>query len=78
MLSECFNRHTSSLVQLLSPEVVILSGSDIHRYGENIRRLLPNTQIIYTLNYAHREGHYAERQELARVRQLISDYSVKK
>ena len=78
MLSECFNRHTSSLVQLLAPEVVILSGSNVYRYGEIIRRLSPNTQIISTLHYAHREGYYVERQELGRVKELISDYSVKK
>ncbi|MFC1975866.1 hypothetical protein ACFLXQ_05670 [Chloroflexota bacterium] len=77
MLSECFNRHTSPLIQSLSPDIAILSGNNVHRYGEVIRRLSPNTQIIPTVHYAHRKGYSVERQELERVRKLISDYSVK-
>lgn len=77
MLSECFNRYTSSLVQLLDPKVVILSGRNVYQYGQIIKRLSPNTQIISTLHYAHREGYYVETQELARVRKLISEYSIK-
>ena len=72
MLSKCFELHTCALIKILEPHVVVLSGSGIHKYGDEIRSLISNCRIIPTLHYAHRKGHKDEQEELQRVRDAIA------
>lgn len=69
MLARCFTTHTDSLIQILDPEVVVLSGTNTHCFEKNIKK--PNRRIIKTLHYAHRKGREAQQKELARVRTLL-------
>lgn len=72
MLNECFNRHTEQLLSVLRPQVVLLSGSTIHRYGQRIQSVVPDAKVVNMMHYAHREGAQAERAELERLRGLMS------
>lgn len=72
MLSHCFQHHTRSLLQIVCPKVVILSGSGTHHYATEIQRVLPNCSVVQTLHYAHRKGREKERAELLRVRNQIA------
>ena len=71
MLEACFKCHTSSLIRILNPDVVILSGTATHRFETVVGHMLPKAQIIPTLHYAHRKGRRSEEEELARVRGLL-------
>lgn len=72
LLATCLRDHTSKPLQALKPDVLLLSGSGVHRYENSIQRLLPEAEVILTFHYAHREGIYREDQEMTRVRQLLS------
>ena len=72
MLNLCFNRHTKRLIQILSPNVIVLSGSNTYRFSKEIGMSLPHTTLIPTLHYAHRKGKVKEQQELERVRAQIA------
>jgi len=69
MLARCFTTHTDSLIQILNPDVVLLSGKNTHHFEKDIQK--PNRRIIKTLHYAHRKGRDAQQKELARVRTLL-------
>ncbi len=56
MLDECFDRHTGSLVRLLNPDAILLSGSSIGRFKTKIEHLVPNARVILAPHYANREG----------------------
>ncbi|VGO18069.1 hypothetical protein SCARR_00120 [Pontiella sulfatireligans] len=71
MLCHCFEQHTSALVRLLMPDVVILSGKQTHRFATAIREMVPNAKVIETIHYAHRGCYAVQNRELARVRKLI-------
>ena len=73
MLSRCFARHTLPLATVLSPDVILLSGSKTHAFESVIQNQRPNVRIIKMLHYAHRKGHIPERDELLRVRQIINN-----
>jgi hypothetical protein len=75
MLSQCFQLHTVKLLQIIYPNVVLLSGSATHHYANEIRRALPNCRVVKTMHYAHREGKQRERAELLRVKNEIAAYS---
>jgi hypothetical protein len=72
MLSYCFQRHTCRLLQIVCPNVIILSGSGTHRHATEIQRVLPNCRVVQTLHYAHRKGKEKERAELLRVKGEIA------
>ena len=69
MLARCFATHTDSLIKILDPDVVLLSGTNTHRFEKDIQK--PNRRIIKTLHYAHRKGRDAQQKELDRVRTLL-------
>ncbi len=75
MLDDCFQRHAGILVKILAPKIVILSGSDTHRFKKRILGILPTSSVIKTLHYAHREGAERECRELAVVRKEIEAIS---
>jgi hypothetical protein len=54
MLLHCWDRHTSSWLAALAPDIVILSGSAVHRFETQINSLLPAARVIKTFHYAHR------------------------
>ena len=68
MLNLCFNTHTKRLIQILSPNVIVLSGNKTHRFSQEISMSLPNATVIQTLHYAHRKGRAKEQYELENVR----------
>lgn len=76
MLSHCFRKHTSDLLKLLDPDVVLLSGSAIHRFSPSIHRLLPRAKIVPTLHYANRKSKEAERAEAERVWTVIRGHRI--
>jgi hypothetical protein len=76
MLRRCFSLHTGPTIRRLDPSVLILSGSQSKAFREEIKGACPRqVTIIETLHYAHREGSFAERQELLRVRSELSTVS---
>jgi hypothetical protein len=71
MLRNCFKHHTLPLLRLLSPGVILLSGSRVHSFRDDIAQALPCARIVSMLHYAHRESGKAERDEFRRVRREI-------
>jgi len=74
MLATCFNKHTKELIEIINPDIAILSGSGTHKFDKKIKDALPTWNIIKTLHYAHREGKTREKEELERVKEEISKY----
>ena len=73
MLTECFDRFTRRLIELLSPTHVLLSGSKTHAFTSKVRAAAPKADVIEMLHYAHREGHDKEKIELDRVRASLAN-----
>ena len=71
MLRRCFAEHTESLLRVLAPNVVLLSGSGVHAFEKQINELLPHARTIPCLHFAHRKGRAAEEGEAARIRPLL-------
>lgn len=71
MLDHCFRKHTSGLLRLLDPQVVLLSGSAIHRFSSPLSTMLPSATIISTLHYANRKSRADEHAEARRVWSII-------
>ena len=72
MFSQCFRKHTAKLIVAIRPDVIILSGSDTHRYASEINKLVPTCRVISTIHYAHRKGKEVERKELMQVKKIIA------
>lgn len=72
MLSRCFALHTAAIAAALQPDVVLLSGSRTHSFAPAFASRLQAARIFPMLHYAHREGAEVERQEHARVRELLA------
>jgi hypothetical protein len=72
MLRNCMARHTSRLIALLEPDIVLLSGSNTHHFRPVIEQLRPAASVVTMLHYAHRESPQREAEDLARVRKTIS------
>lgn len=71
MLEHCFYHHTQEVLRVLSPDVVLLSGSAVYRFVDSIKQVLPGAKIIRMLHFAHREGRATEAREARRIyRQL--------
>jgi hypothetical protein len=71
MLSNCFQRHTRMLLQILDPYVILLSGSPAHAFSTEVGFAVPNARIIRMLHFAHRGGYGVSHQEGTRVRELL-------
>jgi hypothetical protein len=71
MLDTCFRRHTSKLLQILNPNVVLMSGTAVHKFRDQIRTVVPRAKLVSTFHFAHRKGKEAWRKEAVRVRQQI-------
>jgi hypothetical protein len=71
MLNECFKRHTSQLLRILSPDRVLLSGGAIKRFAPLIRQILPAVQVIEMPHYRWRKGTRAWTLESARIRRKL-------
>jgi hypothetical protein len=71
MLQECFSRHTSDLLKLLDPHIILLAGRVTQSFSKPIAENLPEATIVNMLHHAHREGNDASEAEWARVRKLI-------
>jgi len=71
MLTRCFEKHTSRLLEVLSPNLVILSGNSVHSFEKRIADLLPGAKVVKALHYANRKGKDVQSTELNRLRELI-------
>jgi hypothetical protein len=71
MLSRCFELHTSKLLKVLAPNVVVLSGDKTHSLKKRIASIQPQAKVIKTLHYAHRRGKAAEKAELDSLKSLV-------
>jgi hypothetical protein len=71
MLTTCFENFTAMLLDLLDPNVVLLSGVGPHAFAGKIKQRLPRAKILKTLHYAHRKGYNAEHEEFRRIRVLL-------
>lgn len=72
MLNSCFSKFGIPLLQSLEPNVVLLCGSNIHRFSIRTQHCLPNAKVILTLHYAHREGAEREAIESSRIKALLT------
>jgi hypothetical protein len=73
MLDKCFIRHTEPLVRLLNPDVILLSGTNIHRFGTNLEHAAPKVRVILTPHYSHREGREYEQRHARRIRAELGE-----
>lgn len=74
MLNHCFKtkQFTKRLVEILKPDVVILSGKDTHRYADEIEEVLPkNSIVVTTFHFANREGRIKTEKEQNRVNKAV-------
>jgi hypothetical protein len=76
MLNECFNRHTERLVRLLSPDEILLGGSDLRRFRERLKQAAPSARVILTPHYAHRKSREYERQEAQRIQSELGELGI--
>ena len=53
MLDECWRRHTRGWIELLQPDVVILSGRVVQAFDERVRTILPLVSVYHTFHYAY-------------------------
>jgi hypothetical protein len=54
MLETCFQKHTSALLKLLDPDLVLLSGkADVHPFEGKVRESLPRAMIIKDRHYSY-------------------------
>ncbi len=74
ILNTCMQRFTGRLIELLKPDVVMLSGSSVHAYDINVKRLAPNARTFRTLHYAHRKGQEQEYREALKFRELLASF----
>jgi hypothetical protein len=71
MLNACFSKYGIPLLQVLNPDVVLLCGTNTYKFAKAIQYCLPQTEVISTLHYAHREGAEREKNEGSRIRDLL-------
>lgn len=67
MLDCCFSRHTTGLLEILEPRVVLASGVKTRRYAAG----LSDIPVIKLMHYAHRKGKEAEKKELERIKKEL-------
>ena len=72
MLLNCYRAHTATLAKALQPNVVLLSGSSTHHFAAHFSTELPHAEVVCMMHYANREGAEAERNEHARVREILA------
>ena len=60
MLDACYEHHTEAALKVLSPDVIILSGGDPHKYRLKVSTLFPHSKIFNVLHYAHRKSRADE------------------
>ncbi len=75
MLSNCFQKHTSHLLRILKPNLVLLAGGAAHRYFADVQQLLPTAKVEPVLHFAHRKGPAGEEDDVRRVRAAITGLS---
>ena len=75
MLERCFTKHTSKLLDILQPHILLASGTPTRGFQSRIQELLPGSTVIPILHYAHRLGADVERRELAKIRDAIARHS---
>lgn len=72
MLKTCFRQHTERLIEILDPDLVVLSGSKTHKFASKLGDVVPKARMLCTLHYAHRKGKHAEDSAAAKIRDAIS------
>ncbi len=77
MLHLCFQKHTSSLITAIVPDVILLSGSGTHSFLAQVRSIAPKAEVITMMHYAHREGKEKEKRELDDIRAKLHKNKIK-
>jgi len=72
MLERCFDRYTSALIRALKPNVILLSGTRVHRFQETLRAIAPNARLVLVPHYAHRERAAFEQAAAQRIRSELA------
>jgi hypothetical protein len=72
MLARCFDLHTRRLLEILSPDVILLSGSRAGSFRPAIQAALSRATVISTPHYAHRRSRHEEQQDILRARSILS------
>ncbi len=73
MLIDCFERHTRRLLEILDPDLIVLSGSRTRSFAEAVQQAVPDARVVSTLHYAHRGSLREEEQEINRIRKLLGE-----
>ena len=73
MLRNCWSRHSSQMIEKLSPGIVILMGREsvMVEFETKLGMRSPKPLVIRMAHFAHREGHVFEEIECERVRKLL-------
>jgi len=72
MLENCFSKHTKSLLSLLNPDVVLLSGTKAWEFSEYLTDINPNIHIIKTFHFANRMSNESIVEHTSDVRGKLS------
>ncbi len=72
MLSTCFERYTGPLLEILSPDLVVLAGDPAHKFANKVQLRAPRAVIVCAPHYAHRKGRAATEAAAQGIREQVS------
>jgi len=72
MLRNCFYTFTLDALVALEPDVLILSGSDTHEYGAEVKAKLSDVELVKIRHYAHRKGDEVTMAAAERIRLAVN------
>jgi hypothetical protein len=76
MLNTCFHRHTGRLIQILLPDVVLLSGKSAYGFEGRIKGVVPNARIVRGWHQSSRRSKVDIDKEIRRVRLELASYGL--
>jgi hypothetical protein len=71
MLAKCFYRHTSDLIDILKPHILVASGGDTQEFLRRHATVPEGMEVHLLPHYANRKGRQHDAVELARVKEAI-------
>ena len=75
MLETCFKQHTSSLINLLKPDIVILSGGEAQKFTKRIQELVPAAEVLPIPHYAMRSSGKEKQKNLSKAKKRIAAWT---
>ena len=67
----CFGSHSGNIIELLAPDILLMSGTKTHFLKDEIQHRLPECRLIRILHFAHRTGKHIEQKDIRRARKWL-------